>query len=75
MDTARKPAIEAKLEAWRKTLTEFGQQLEGLGDKPPDEAQKVCADIQQKIKQIDDEFLNAQGLLPVHPANRESVKV
>jgi len=73
--TVSKPSIEGKLEGWRNTLIEFEQQLDSLSDKPPDVAQQICADIRRQIKQIDDEFLKAQGLLPLHPANREPVKV
>ncbi|MEP7338887.1 MAG: protein phosphatase 2C domain-containing protein [Acidobacteriota bacterium] len=75
LGTASKPAVENKLEDWRKRLAEFEQQLDSLNDKSLDDTKQICLDIERQIQQIDDEFTKAQGLLPLHPANREPVKV
>jgi protein phosphatase len=75
LGTASKPAAENKLEDWRKRLAEFEQQLDSLNNKSLDETKQTCLDIERQIQQIDDEFTKAQGLLPLHPANRQPVKV
>ncbi len=75
LGTGSKPTVENKLEDWRKRLAEFEQQLESLNDKSLDETKHTCLDIERQIQQIDDEFTKAQGLLPLHPANREPIKV
>ena len=75
LGTSTKPSAENKLEDWRKRLAEFEQRLDSLNDKSLDEIKQTCLDIERQIQQIDDEFTKAQGLLPLHPANREPVKV
>lgn len=75
LDATSKPAIESKKEGWRNKLNDLEQQLNSLGGKSLIETKQACAAMDQQIREIDDEFTKAQGLLPALPLNREPVKV
>lgn len=75
LEASTKPSLESKLEAWRNKLSDFDRQLDELGSKSPEEAKNVCTEIEREIKKIDEEFNNAQGLIPSRNLNRAPVKL
>jgi chromosome segregation ATPase len=70
-----KPSIESKLEAWRSKLNDFDRQLDDLNGKSSDETRIICSEIERQIQKIDEEFNNAQGLIPSRNINRFPVKL
>ncbi|MBL8190102.1 MAG: protein phosphatase 2C domain-containing protein, partial [Acidobacteria bacterium] len=77
LGASTKPSLESKLEVWRNKLNEFDQQLDELANKSSDsdEVKNVCAKIEGEIQKIEEEFNNAQGLIPSRNLNRAPVKL
>ncbi|MDX2040591.1 MAG: protein phosphatase 2C domain-containing protein [Acidobacteriota bacterium] len=75
LGASTKPSLESKLEGWRSKLSDFDRQLDELGSKSPEEAKNVCTEIEREIQKIDEEFNNAQGLIPSRNLNRAPVKL
>lgn len=75
LSTINKPSIENKVEAWRSKLNDFDRQLDDINSKSPEETKNICTEIEREIQKIDEEFNNAQGLIPSRNINRFPVKL
>lgn len=70
-----KLSLQNKLSDWLSKLNDFDRQLDELANKSLDETKNVCADIENKIQKIEEEFNSAQGLIPRRNVNRSPVKL
>jgi len=77
LGASTKPSLENKLEGWRNKLNEYDQQLDELANKSSDsdDVKNVCTKIEREIQKIEEEFNNAQGLIPSRNLNRAPVKL
>lgn len=73
LESASKPP--ANIEAWRKQLVDFNNQLSNLNSSSLEDTTKVCREIEKQVKEIEANFDTTQGLLRMHPTNRDPVKV
>lgn len=75
LGASTKPSLESKLEGWRTKLSDFDRQLDELSNESAEKTKTICAEIEREIQKIDEEFNNAQGLIPSRNLNRAPVKL
>lgn len=75
LGASTKLSLQNKLTDWLSKLNDYDRQLDELADKSLDETKNVCAEIENKIQKIEEEFNNAQGLIPRRNINRSPVKL